>query len=57
MQTKTVTDRRQRQLDLLYADLRELGRCLEKLNRFAEGVDECRQELDELECKLALLAK
>jgi hypothetical protein len=54
---KPITDRHQRQLDLIYADLCELGRYLEKLNCFAEGVDECRCELDELERKLALLAK
>jgi hypothetical protein len=53
---KPITERRQRKLDLLYADLRELGRCVEKLTKFAEGVDECRRQLDELKRKLALLA-
>lgn len=54
---RPITECQQRKLDLIYADLRELGRCLEKLNRFAEGVDKRRRELDELERKLAFLTK
>ena len=52
---KPITERQQRKLDLIYADLRELGRCVEKLTEFAEGVSECRRELEELEGRLALL--